>query len=140
MTNQLFNPGREGFLSGEIDADTAVVKAILVKGYTFDASDKFVSDLTGVSIAATSSALASVSVTDGIFDASDVAFGAVAADAADHSVILYQASAVGGGADVATSAQRLIAWIDTGSNFPIVPNGGTVTIQWDSGANKIFKL
>lgn len=140
MANALFNPGREGFLSGEIDANTAVIKAILVKGYTFDASDKFVSDLTGATVAATSSALAGVSVTDGIFDADDVAFGAVAADAADHFVVLFQSSAVTGGADVASTAQRLIAWIDSGTNFPIVPNGGTVTIQWDSGANKIFKL
>jgi hypothetical protein len=54
--------------------------------------------------------------------------------------VLFQASAVTGGADVAASAQRLIAWIDTGTNIPVVPNGGDVNITWDSGANKIFKL
>ena len=43
-------------------------------------------------------------------------------------------------ADVAASAQRLIAYIDTGTNLPITPNGGDVTVAWDSGANRIFTL
>ncbi len=140
MTNALFGPGREGFLTGEIDADTAVFKAILIRGYTFDSTDKFVSDLSGATVAATSSALTNKTVTDGVFDADDVAFGTVTANASNHVVVIYQSSAVTGGSDVASSAQRLVAFIDTGTNFPIVPNGGTVTVAWDSGANKIFKL
>lgn len=28
----------------------------------------------------------------------------------------------------------------TGSGLPVTPNGGDITIQWDNGANKIFKL
>ena len=140
MANALFDPGREGFLDGTIDADTAVFKAILVRAYTFDATDKFVSDLASQVTAATSSALTTKTVTNGVFDADDVAFGTVAANGSNHSVIIYQSSAVTGGSDVAASAQRVVAWIDTGTNFPIVPNGGTVTIAWDNGANKIFKL
>jgi hypothetical protein len=142
MANALFDPGREGFLAGEIDWDTAVIKAALVRGYTFSAAHKFVSDVTGASgvLHVTSSALASKTVTNGVADAADVAYLAVAANASNHSVLLFQSSAVGGGGDVAASAQRLIAWIDTGTNFPIVPNGGDITIQWDNGANKIFKL
>lgn len=31
MANALYGPGREGFLAGEIDADTAVLKLILVR-------------------------------------------------------------------------------------------------------------
>lgn len=140
MANALFNPGREGFLSGEIDANTAVLKIALVRNYTFDATDKFVSDLSGATLHVTSAALGSITVTDGVLDAADVVFTSVASNASNHSVVLFQSSAVGGGADVASSAQRLIAYIDTGTNFPVVPNGGDVTIQWDNGANKIFKL
>lgn len=140
MANALFNPGREGFLDGTIDANTAVLKVILVRGYTFDATDKFVSDLTSGTIHATSAALSSISVTDGILDAADVTFTSLAANASNHVIIIIQASAVTGGADVAASAQRLIAFIDTGTNIPIVPNGGDATIAWDNGANKIFKL
>jgi hypothetical protein len=140
MANALFGPGREGFLDGTIDWDTAVIKAILIRGYTFDSTDKFVSDLSGQTTAATSSAFTTKTVTDGVADADDVAFGTVAANGSNHAVVIYQSSAVTGGSDVAASAQRVIAFIDTGTNFPIVPNGGTVTIAWDSGANKIFKL
>lgn len=140
MADALFNPGREGFLAGEIDWDTAVIKAALVRGYTFDATDKFVSDLTGATLVSTSAALAGKSITDGIADADDVTFSAVPAGAAITSVVLFQASAVGGGADVASSAQRLIAFLDGITGLPVTPNGGDITVAWDSGANKIFKL
>jgi len=142
MTNALFDPGREGFLDGTIDFDTAVFKIALVRGYTVSAAHKFVSDVTTASgvLHVTSAALASKTVTNGVADAADVTFTAVASNASNHSVLLFQSSAVTGGSDVAATAQRVVAWIDTGTNFPIVPNGGDVTIAWDSGANKIFKL
>lgn len=142
MANSLFDPSREGFLAGEIDWDTAVIKIALVRAYTFSAAHKFVSDVTaaGGVLHVTSAALATKTVTAGVADAADVTFTAVASNAGNHSVLVFQSSAVGGGADVAATAQRVIAWIDTGTNFPIVPNGGDVTIAWDNGANKIFKL
>jgi len=142
MANALFDPGREGFLLGEIDWDTAVIKVALVRGYTFTASHKFVSDVTGAggTLHATSAALASKTGTNGISDAADVTFSAVTANASSHSFLVFQSSAVTGGADVAATAQRLIAWIDTGTNIPVTPNGGDITIAWDNGSNKIFKL
>lgn len=142
MSNALFAPGREGFLSGEIDWDTAVIKVALVRGYTFSAAHKFVSDVTAASgvLAATSAALSSKTVTNGTADAADITFTAVTANASNHSLLVFQSSAVTGGTDVASSAQRVIAWIDTGTNLPVVPNGGDVTVAWDSGANKIFTL
>jgi hypothetical protein len=142
MANALFDPGREGFLAGEIDWDTAVIKIALVRGYTFSAAHKFVSDVTTASgtLHVTSAALSSKTVTSGVADAADVTYTAVTANAGNHSVLVFQASAVTGGADVASSAQRVIAWIDTGTNFPVVPNGGDVTIAWDNGSNKMFKL
>lgn len=142
MANALFGPGREGFLAGEIDWDTAVIKIALVRGYTFSSAHKFVSDITTAAgvLHVTSAALAAKTVTNGTADAADVTFTAVASNASNHSVLVFQSSAVTGGADVAATAQRVIAWIDTGTNFPIVPNGGDVTIAWDNGANKIFTL
>lgn len=142
MANALFDPGREGFLDGTIDWDTAVIKVALVRGYTFSASHKFVSDVTGASgtLHVTSSALASKTVTNGVADAADVAYTAVTANATNHSVLIFQSSAVTGGSDVAATAQRLIAWIDTATNLPVQPNGGDITITWDNGSNKIFKL
>lgn len=144
MSNQLYNAAREGFLAGEIDWNDSGIKVALVRSYTFAASHKFVSDVTGAGgvLAVTSDALSSKSVTDGTADAADVTFTAVPSNASGHSLLIFQSTAVGdeAGVDVAEAAQRLIAYIDTGSNLPIVPNGGDVTIQWDAGANKIFTL
>lgn len=142
MANALFTPGREGFLLGEIDWDTAVIKGVLVRGYTFSAAHKFVSDVTGASgtLVGTPQTIGSKTGTGGTADGADIVFTAVTANGSNHSLLVYQASAVTGGADVAAGSQRLIAWFDTGTNFPIVPNGGDVTIAWDNGTNKIFVL
>lgn len=142
MANALFNPGREGFLAGEIDWDTAVIGAYLVRGYTFDATDKFVSEVTGAGGTLVSGpvTIGSKTITDGIADGADITFTAVSSGSACDMVIIAQRSAVGGGGDVADSAKRLIACIDTATGLPVTPNGGDITVQWDSGANKIFKL
>jgi len=142
MANALFDPGREGFLAGEIDWDTAVIKVSLVRSYTFSAAHKFVSDATtaGAVLAATSAALSSKTITSGVADAADVTFSAVATGAACSSLLVYQSSAVTGGADVASSAQRLIAYIDTASGLPVTPNGGDINLAFDNGSNRIFKL
>jgi len=142
MANALFGPGREGFLAGEIDWDTAVIKASLIRSYTFASANKFVDQVVaagGVQVA-TSTAFTSKTVTNGTADAADVTFTAVAAGAAVTGVLIFQSSAVGGGGDVPTSAQRVIAYIDTATNLPVTPNGGDITITWDNGANKIFTL
>ena len=134
MANTVYSPAREGHLAGEIDFDTAVIKAALVRGYTVTASHKFVSDVTGAggTLAATSAALTSKTVTNGTADAADVTFTAVASNASGHGVLVFQSSAVTGGADVAATAQRVICYFDTGTNLPITPNGGDVTVAWNA--------
>jgi hypothetical protein len=134
MTNALFSTGREGFLLGEIDYDTAVIKVALVRSYTFSAAHKFVSDVTGASgvLHATSAPLASKTGTSGTADADDITFTAPAANASAHSLLYFQSSAVGGGADVAASAQRLIAWVDTGAGLPVTPNGTDINVVFST--------
>jgi hypothetical protein len=39
-----------------------------------------------------------------------------------------------------TGTSLLIAFIDNASEFPITPDGTDITIEWDDGANGIFKL
>jgi hypothetical protein len=114
MTNLLFPKGKQGLIDGSIDLDTATIKVSLVRGYTYDAAHDFVNDVTGAggTLAATAT-LAGKTVTDGVFDADNVTFASVAANAtACDTLIIYQASAVTGGADVAASSQRLIARIN----------------------------
>ena len=141
MANAVFPKAKEGFLDGSIDLDTAVIKVALVRGYTYNSAHDFVSDVTATgTLHATSAALTSIDVTDGVFDAADVTFTTPATDSNDHSLLIFQSSAVGGGSDVAASSQRVIAWIDSGTGIPIKPAGGDITVVWDNGANKIFSL
>lgn len=132
MSSALYDKGREGFLDGSIDWDTDTIKACLVDTgtYTFNAAHDFLDDVSG--IVATSGALSGKSATGGVADASDVTFSAVSGSSVE-AIILYKDTG-----SAATS--RLIAYIDTGTGLPVTPNGGDITVAWDNGANKIFKL
>jgi hypothetical protein len=142
MADALFDAGRAGFLGADIGWDSpTVIKISLVRGYTFNAAHDMVNDVTGAGGTLVSTAtLGSTTITDGVADAADVVFTAVGVGAACTSLVIYQASALAGGADVASSAQRLIAYIDSASGLPVTPNGGNINVTWDNGANKIFKL
>lgn len=139
MANTLYDKGRQKFLDADIDWSAHDIKVYLVEGYTPDtgaSGHEFVDDVTGVgggTIVATSSNLGSKTSTQGIADAADVTYTLVPVGAAcDHLVIAR---------DTGSSATSpLIAVIDTATGLPVTPNGGDITIAWDSGANKIFKL
>lgn len=141
MANQVFDSFKTGIMTGLIDLDTGVLKVSLVRAYTFSAAHVFVSDVTtaGGVINGTSAALAGVTVTAGVLDANDTTITTVA-NASNHTFLVYQASAVTGGADVAATAQRLIAYFDTGTNIPVVPGTGTVSLAWANTTNKIIKV
>lgn len=140
MANLLFPRARQGFLTGRIDWATATIKVSLLRGYSYNATHQWVSDVVATGTLVATQTLASKTDTDGVADAADVTFPTVAAGASVPHLLIYQSSAVTGGADVATSAQRIIALIDTASNLPITPNGGDINIIFDAGANRIFAL
>lgn len=135
MANALFDKGREGFLAGDLDWDANDIRCCLVRGYTFSAAHDFLDDVTGAggTIVASSAAFTTKTVTSGVADADDVTFTAVGAGADITSVIIYKEGA-------SDALRRLIAYIDTGTGLPITPDGSDITIQWDSGTNRIFKL
>ena len=141
MANALFDPGRQGILDGTISVSVGTVRASLMNGYTFNAAHEFVSDITtagGVQVA--TMMLISKTETSGVFDAANVTFSAVALGSPVTGILIFQSSAPTGGADLAASAQRVIAYIDTATGLPVTPNGGSITISWDTGSNKIFTL
>lgn len=136
MANALFDKGREGFLAGDIDWDGEDVRCCLVRSYTYNSAHEFLDDATGAgaSVVASSGALTTKTVTGGVADADDVTFSSVAAGADITSILVYTEGS-------STDATRqLIAYIDTGTGMPVTPNGADITVVWDSGANKIFKL
>jgi ApbE superfamily uncharacterized protein (UPF0280 family) len=133
MANALYDKGRQGFLEGAVDWDTDDIRCLLVDTgtYTVDlANHDNLDDVTGV--VATSGSLTGKTVTNGVADADDVTFTAVTG-ATVEALVIYKHTGT-----AATS--RLIAYLDTGTGLPVTPNGGNITVQWDNGANRIFKL
>lgn len=140
--NAMYDLAREGFLAGEIDWDTAVIKVDLVDtgAYTIDlATHKFRSSIASGARVASSAALTAKTVTAGVADAGDVAYPLLTGTSVEL-IVGYQASAVGGGADVADTAQRLVFALDTATGLPFTPTGGDINLVWDNTTNRIFKL
>jgi hypothetical protein len=133
MANALYDPGREGFLDGTIDFDTDTIEALLVRGYTFSAADKFETALTSAGTIVARFTLASVTKTNGIADAADGVWTAVASGAAIPAIVILSNKG-------SAATNRLIAYIDTATGLPVTPNGGNINVAWDNGSNKIFKL
>ncbi|MDX1951505.1 MAG: hypothetical protein SFY81_04935 [Verrucomicrobiota bacterium] len=133
--NALYDKAREAFLGADIDWLADNIKAILIDtgAYTVNlATHQFLSDIpAGVRIA-TSGNLSGKTSTAGVADADDVTFTSVSG-VQSEAVALYQDTG-----NAATS--RLICYIDTATGLPITPNGANITVTWDNGANKIFKL
>ena len=135
MANALYDHGREGFLDGSIDWDTDAIRADLIDEAddTPDlALDEDRADRTAAAREEQSGDFTSKTVTAGVADAADVTWSSAAGDPCE-SIDIYAWT----GTD-ATS--RLICNIDTATGLPVTLNGGDVTAQWDSGANRIFKL
>lgn len=135
MSNALYDFGREGFLDGSIDWDTDTIKIMLIDEAddTINlAVDDNLDDRAVASRVATSSALASKTKTAGVADAADVTLSSVSGDQSE-SIDAFKDTGV-------ESTSRLICNIDTATGLPVTPNGGNITVTWDSGANKIFKL
>jgi hypothetical protein len=136
MANALYGLGRGHFLDGDIDwtANDIEISFMDAADYTLNIdTDEDQVDLTDAGIVATSvTFLASKSSTLGVADAADKTIATVAGDEFEY-IVIYMDS----GTD-ATS--WLIACIDTATGLPCTPNGGDITVQWDDGANKIFKL
>lgn len=135
MANALYDFGRESFLAGDLDWDANNIKLVFVDEADDTPSlsaDQDLADRAGASRVATSGNFASKTVTAGVADAADVTVSAVSGDPFESVDIYY---------DSGTEAtSTLIANIDTATGLPLTPNGGDVTVTWDSGANKIFKL
>jgi hypothetical protein len=135
MANALFDISREKFLSGALSWSSDDIRCCLVRGYTYSAAHTTLASVTGAggTIVASSGAFTSKTVTSGVADAADVTFTAVGAGSAITSIIVYREGA-------SDSARDLIAYLDTGTGLPVTPDGSDITIVWDGGANKIFKL
>jgi hypothetical protein len=136
MAQQKYLKANQSLGKAEINLETDDIRVILIDAadYTVNfTTHQFLSDIPGAARVATSGALANKSVSaTGVFDADDIVLSAVSGDTFE-AVVIYQHTGVEG-------TSRLISYDDTPSQLPATPNGTDVTIQWDSGANKIFAI
>ncbi len=130
MASALYDTGRDAFANGGINWTSDTIKVALVgSGYTANmATDQFFSSIT--SVIGTPIALTSKSTAAGVVNAANVTSGALATGSTVTQIVIYKDTGT------ATTSQ-LIAREDVTST---PTNGGTITIQWDTAANKIFKL
>lgn len=133
--SSIYDAARESFLKGLIDFSTDSIRAKLVStAYTYSASHSTVADV-AASTLSTSPALTSKTTTAGVANAASVTFTAVPGGADGKAIVLYQHVA-------GDNTDKIICYIDqtSDSSLPVTPNGGDIIVNWDTGANKIFKL
>ena len=135
MANQLYPKAKEDFLAGNLNLSSNVVTIALIDTdiYTFSSAHEDRADIPNTAVVKEAN-LASLTITSGVFDAADPTFESVTG-ANCEALILYHTDQQGG-----NTASRLIAYIDTATGLPILPNGGDITVRFSTGASKIFAL
>lgn len=133
MANALYPKAKEAFLNKDIDMidDTIVIALVDTANYTYSSAHQYRSDVSNTAIISTAT-LSNKTTTNGVFDADDATFTSVTGANAE-ALIIFQDTG-----NQATS--RLIAYIDSATGLPILPNGGDITVAFSSGSSKIFAL
>lgn len=136
MSNALYGKGKEKLLASgnKISVDTDTIKVALIdNAYTPDlVNHEWWSDISAHLIGAVQ-ALGSKTFAQGVFDAADTTFPAVAAGSTAKYVAIYKDTGAAG-------TSPLLALLDTITGFPLATNGGDITVQWDNGTYRIFSL
>lgn len=143
MANAMYDLAREVFLNAtSLSSSTAtsvvwgtgsggdtIKCALVTSSYTYSAAHTNYSQVSA-NVLGTPQTLASKTVTGGVADAADPQFTGVSSGTV-HSVVIYK--------DTGTaSTSTLICFLDTGTGFDLVANGGTITVTFN--ASGIFKV
>ena len=133
MANALYPKAKEAFLNADIDmaTDTITIALIDTGNYTFNSGHQFRSDVSNDAIISSAN-LSNKTVANGVFDADDATFTSVTG-ANCEALIIFQNTG-------SQANSRLIAFIDSATGLPILPNGGDITVAFSSGSNRIFAL
>jgi hypothetical protein len=138
MPNAVYPKYKEGLLGGNGNLVSGDVRAILIDTgtYTYSAAHEFLTSVPGGARVAVSGSLSAKTVTNGVFDASDITVNSVAG-ATVEAVLLYLHT----GTD---STARLVSFHDHEPDGTTViaftPDGNNVLITWPNDANRIFAL
>jgi len=133
MASALYDTGRNAFARGDFlwkaSGGSAWCCSLIDTTYTGSGSHTAYSDCSA-KLVGTTGTMTLADPSAGVCDASDQTYTAVTGNAVDK-VVLYVLGTVN------SITNPLLCWIEFSS---VTPNGGDITIQWDNGSNKIFKL
>jgi hypothetical protein len=141
MANSLYGKGRQSFLAQlpPIAWVTDTIKLLLVQitgagtPYTVAINaDQFRADIPSGAEVAVSPAFTSNTAVLGTANSNNVTITAVSGNTIG-AIVIFKDTGVRG-------TSPLIAYIDTATGLPLTPNGGDITVVWDTGPNKIFTL
>jgi hypothetical protein len=133
MANALYPKAKEAFLNGSINmvANTITIALVDTGVYTYSASHQFRNEVSNSAVIS-STTLANKTITNGVFDADDATFSSVTG-ANCEALLIFQDTGI-------QTTSRLIAYIDSATGLPILPNGGDISVAFSSGSSKIFAL
>lgn len=140
MSSAFYAKGRQHFAQGDLHwkaaaGDTFRAALIDTGAYTVDlATHEFLSSVPAIARIATVT-LSTLDPTDGVLDAANSVFLAVAGSTSCEAIVIYQWT----GSD-ATSP--LVLYLDEASaGLPVTPAGSAdIAVTWDNGSEKIAKL
>jgi len=129
MANAMYTGGITGIMDGSIDLLTNVIKVMLINtsNYTFNAGHTTLSNIPA-SAQKGYGTLASKTVSSGAFDAADTVISGINADDVNAAIVYSE------------TANKLICYLDTGFSATGALANNTVTVEWNAGTNKIFKI
>jgi len=130
MANTITSTAKEYFLAAFLTDDVRVL--LLDSSYTYSSAHDFLDDVPAGARVAVSGALASKSVTSGIFDAADITFTALTGDPITQGYY-YNHTGV-------EATSRLLAYFDQAEGITLTPDGRDITFEHGNGANKIFAI
>lgn len=133
MANALYSKAKEAFLNGSINmvANTLTIALVDTGVYTFSSAHQFRNEVSNSAVIS-STTLANKTITNGVFDADDATFSSVTG-ANCEALLIFQDTGI-------QTTSRLIAYIDSATGLPILPNGGDISVAFSSGSSKIFAL
>jgi hypothetical protein len=133
MANALYLKAKESFLNGSINmvANTVTIALVDTGVYTFSSSHQFRNEVSNSAIIS-STTLTNKTITNGVFDADDATFSSVTG-ANCEALLIFQDTGI-------QTTSRLVAYIDSATGLPILPNGGDISVAFSSGSSKIFAL
>jgi hypothetical protein len=124
MANALYPLYKQALLNKEHDMNTDSIKAILGDSadYTYNAAHDFLDDILAAARVATSGALTSPTIVNGVFDTADFTWTAVTGDVSEFIALFNDTPAT-------EATKGLVCFYDTGmTGMPVTPNGGNINV------------